>query len=511
MIKTTTNQAAPASKAVSVRPTEASSSELTSLPCEPTVPPSQPSNGQSTNGQPSNGQSTDGQSTDGQSTQDRTKRGQLSRNGSPTDSPSHDPVSHGRTGRAIDSHGYADATAATTRLDPISGEWTIYAPDRSDRPDEFRPVSSSPTTPVDCPFCQGNESETPEPVWVGRDLDLENLCDNARDYLADADAEDWSVRVVPNKFPAVAPPLPSSRAASNPYTDAQPNSAAIARDGSATEVRESAGCFQATDGVQTTERGLGTVDKGLFQCRPSRGGHEVIIESPRHVQSLSDMDRSDACLVLLAYRDRIRFWRTQPGIQYISVFKNVGPRAGASLSHFHSQLIATNQMPSSVAANAQRMSRHQANTGCCLQCDLIRGELKQKTRIVAKTDSLIAYCPFASRLPMLVRISTIEHMDCFESLPMAVLDELSQLISRVTAWLNQIHPGVSYNYILHTRPPGLRGSADAQHWAFEIFPRLTQTAGFEWGSRAMINPVLPENAAAKYRECATKEDPRYFL
>ena len=233
--------------------------------------------------------------------------------------------------------------------------------------------------------------------------------------------------------------------------------------------------LEAVDGIPTT------TDKGLFQCHPSMGGHEVIIESPRHLQSFTELDRSEAALVFVAFRDRIRFWRQQTGIRYISVFKNAGPQAGASLSHCHSQLIATSHLPARVEAVARAMNRHQAKTGCCLQCDLIRGEVKAKLRVVARTDSLIAYCPFASRLPMLVRITTVDHIDRYESLPLRVIEELSHLVSRVTTWLQQLHPGVSYNLILHTRPPGVEGNADAHHWCAGDFPEVDSNGWFRMG------------------------------
>ena len=387
-----------------------------------------------------------------------------------------DSRSHARPGQ-----GSTHDPGAVRRLDAITGDWTIFAPDRSQRPQDFCESTSIDSKVTDCPFCAGNETETPSPVWIGRELDLEHLDDE--DYRVLSEDEPWSVRVVPNKYPAVA----SAEYLSRP--DA---------------VGESADAYQLADDHRHHPQ-------GLFQSEPNRGGHEVIIESPCHIQSFTELDRADAALVFVAYRDRIRFWRKQPGIRYVSVFKNDGPQAGASLSHCHSQLVATSYLPSHIAAVARNMRQHQAKTGCCLQCDVIRSELKAKSRVIARTDSLIAYCPFASRMPMLVRITTVEHADRYEELPLDVIAELSQLTSRVTSWLNQLHPGVSHNYILHTRPPGVDGRADAHHWALEIFPRLTQIAGFECGSQSMINPILPEPAAARYRSRAASEDPRFVL
>jgi UDPglucose--hexose-1-phosphate uridylyltransferase len=56
--------------------------------------------------------------------------------------------------------------------------------------------------------------------------------------------------------------------------------------------------------------------------------------------------------------------------------------------------------------------------------------------------------------------------------------------------------------MLHTAP--LReGPLDHFHWHLEIIPKLTQVAGYEWGSGFFINPVPPEDAAAALREPTT--------
>ncbi len=363
----------------------------------------------------------------------------------------------------------ADQTAES-RLDPITGDWTIFAPYRSQRPDEFKSNHAAAGTSVDCPFCQGHEADTPSPVWMGRvEEDELRVFPPPLDGRWTPDPE-WSVRVVPNKFPAVSPD-PSSH-----------------------------------DRAPSIDR-----DSVFFQSQPTTGGHEVIIESPHHIRSLSELDVTEARLVFKAYQDRIRHWRSVPGIRYISVFKNVGGEAGASLQHAHSQLIAVNSPPRRATTIVGRLQHHQATTGCCLQCDLIRAERKSKRRIIAQTDSLIAYCPFASRLPMLVRITSKEHQACFEDLPDDMVGAVSRLTVRVISWLEQLHAGVSYNFLLHTRPPSSAGGTDPYHWSLELFPRLTQIAGFELSSDCMINPLLPEIAAAKYRACAAAEDPRLVL
>ncbi len=379
-----------------------------------------------------------------------------------------------------------------SRFDPITGDWTIFAPHREARPNQFSANQWGPSLAVDCPFCAGEEHSTPAPTWVAKiqpddsfkviDLSRAGKQDTTPQQALSAQLEDWSVRVVPNKYPIVT---------------------------SGSESKEKS-CPQPSPS-SPSQRSIQQRTNPLFESVELVGGHEVIIEYPCHVQSLSSLDHSEIKLMLFAYQQRLAYWRTQPGIAYISLFKNVGGDAGASLQHSHSQLIATDQIPGAVENINERMRSHQARTGCCLQCDIVRAELKEKVRIVAQTESLVAYCPFSSRLPMLLRVTTKKHIDCFDEISMDAIDELARLLKRMTGWLETLVPNASYNLLLHSRPPGARGERAAFHWSLEFFPRIARIAGFEWGSQCMINTVLPEVAAEKYRSCASAENPRRVL
>jgi UDPglucose--hexose-1-phosphate uridylyltransferase len=373
--------------------------------------------------------------------------------------------------------------AGESRFDPVTGNWTLFAPHRSERPDEFVESRERIRNAVECPFCPGNETTTPPAVWIGQsenDLPISDRLEQTSALLPheNASQEDWAVRVVPNKFPAV------------------------------TSVKESNSKLGAVP-ERTTAKSAS--DSDLFQSRPIAGGHEVIIESRNHVQSITDLDVAEAALVFKAYRDRLLYWRDVPGIAYISIFKNVGSKAGASLRHTHSQLIATDRMPPMVSAAAERMSNYRLTQGSCLHCDLVRAELKAKERIIWRDDDLVAFCPFSSHLPFLVRITTLEHQSCYADLRDPIIESVSRLVRRVVSWIEQLRPGTAYNFCLHTRPPACNDPSDAYHWGIEIFPRMTQIAGFEFSSHCMINPILPEDAATKLRGCALAEDPRLIL
>jgi UDPglucose--hexose-1-phosphate uridylyltransferase len=75
-------------------------------------------------------------------------------------------------------------------VDELTGDHVILAPARALRPDTFRVQSAPlPANVPSCPFCGGNELETPPEV--------------ARCGPGEADTPGWTTRVVPNKYPLV--------------------------------------------------------------------------------------------------------------------------------------------------------------------------------------------------------------------------------------------------------------------------------------------------------------------
>lgn len=350
-----------------------------------------------------------------------------------------------------------DATSSELRHDWLADRWVIVAPQRTERPFDFVKYVDVPREIVECPFCRGHEASTPTPV-----------ASYARG--TESDRQDWSVRVVPNKFPAV--------------TDGCPEEA----------IAMAAGQFPVLP-PEHSETGQ-PID--LFRRRDLSGGHEVIVESPNHLNSISQLSPEDVRLVFRAYRDRLGYWLKERNVCYAVVFKNVGQDAGASLAHTHSQLISTNILPPDVKRSASRMTKYLETEGRCLFCRTVEDELEQKVRVVDQSPGFVAICPFASRIPALVTIYPTDHQSQFESLSVPQLDQLAWLTHRTIRRIEKCYPHAAYNFVIHTAP-GCERNADSFHWRLELFPRLTKVAGFEWGSDCYINPLTPEEAARSLR------------
>lgn len=227
---------------------------------------------------------------------------------------------------------------------------------------------------------------------------------------------------------------------------------------------------------------------------PAFGVHEVIVESPRHLISTTELSNAELVNVLTVYRDRLKVIREQPGIQFGMIFKNVGPAAGASIEHAHSQLVGLPMVPSVVADELDASRRYFDERHRCIYCDLIDREQAERVRLVVDSPSYVAFCPYAARFPFETWLLPRQHASHFEGLSDSQIPELAAALRRCIEKIERITGRPQYNYLIHSAPFDT-GPQSHYHWHIEIFPRTTTIAGFEWGTGQFINPVPPEEAA----------------
>jgi UDPglucose--hexose-1-phosphate uridylyltransferase len=322
------------------------------------------------------------------------------------------------------------------RKDPVVERWVIIATERARRPMDFAPEVVPPRGPEGCPFCPGHEERTPPELFRS------------------GGSEDgpWSVRVVPNKFPAL-------------QTDGEVHAAGE-------------GIFDRIDGV---------------------GAHEVVIESPDHFASLGTLPAAHVGEILAAYRERLLALRKDPRLEYVLIFKNHGVAAGASLEHPHSQLIATPILPELVAEELEGAARYFRMKERCVWCDVVRQERRDGSRLVLEEEGFVAVAPFAPRFPFETWILPTAHRASFESLQTDEADALARLLRDLIARLGRLFDDPPYNFALHPAP--LKESDPEHfHWHLELMPKLTRLAGFELGTGFFINPTPPEDAARFLRQ-----------
>jgi UDPglucose--hexose-1-phosphate uridylyltransferase len=154
--------------------------------------------------------------------------------------------------------------------------------------------------------------------------------------------------------------------------------------------------------------------EGIYDKMNGIGAHEVVIETPRHEETLSTLPLKNVENILLVYRDRIIDLRRDQRLRYVLVFKNHGVAAGASLEHSHSQIIALPIVPKRVSEEIEGAKIYFNYKDRCVFCDIIRQELQQKHRIIIENKFFVSIAPFASRFPFETWILPKTHYSSFE-------------------------------------------------------------------------------------------------
>jgi UDPglucose--hexose-1-phosphate uridylyltransferase len=324
------------------------------------------------------------------------------------------------------------------RQNMATKEWVIMAPERGKRPSELaKEGPRREKLPLHKDDC---------PFCTGN----EKMTDEPT-YLYEEGGQ-WQVRVVPNKFAALQPQLATTRSM--------------------------VGSFLAAKGF---------------------GIAEVVIEHPRHNHTLALMTIDEVAAVLRAYRQRQFEISRNDKINIVTIFRNHGARAGTSLEHPHSQIIATPIVPPHVRYPIEQAVSYYDQFGRCVYCEMVEEELRQEERIIIDSRHFVAFCPFAARSPYETRIYPKRHRGGFAMITDEEVVELAQVLREVLAKLYVCLQDPDYNYIIRSAPIGDEDTRHL-HWYMVIIPKISIPAGFEIGSGIYINTVAPEESARRLRE-----------
>lgn len=323
------------------------------------------------------------------------------------------------------------------RSDPITGRWVVVvAPERSLRPHELGLVEDEPAF-ESCPFCPGHEDATPQALLARRD--------------GETDGGGWSLRVVPNQFPALR--------------------------------------------VEMTE---GRSGEGMYDRMAGVGAHEVVIETPRHGARLADLDVGQIGAVFQTWAARIADLEGDRRLKHVAVFRNEGARAGATLRHPHSQLIATPVVPPVVQAELDGARTWWSLKQRCVWCDVVHAEQADGRRLVYENAHALVFCPWAPRFPFETWVVPKKHTQWLHRTAPEVLAGTAEALREALVRLDRALDLAPYNLVVHTAPFSLP-KGEVFHWHVEILPALVTAAGFEWATGCHINPVPPEEAAGALR------------
>ena len=350
------------------------------------------------------------------------------------------------------------STVREIRINPIvPSESVLVSTARGMRPrKEEAPAPRDTRKHVDtCPFCTGNETMTPPTI------------------SSVPDEDDWQIRVVENLYPVL--------------------------------------------GDDSTSNNLVF---GLQQTIDGYGRHEVIVDHTQHGIAIHEMSEQHLFALLGVYRDRVEaLYQADPRIQYVLVFKNFGPAAGASIPHTHSQVIAMPVVPENVFNEVTNSRQYFEKNRQCIFCSLIdealtfeatiydrdSGSVRRKINVgqyvVERGEHFVAIKPFASRYEWELHILPLQHNSDFLTITEDQRRDFAQVLKNTMARLDAVIGGAQFNFFLHSLPhtKNFDNFQDSYHWHLEICPRTSIPTGFELGSGLFVSTISPEEAAEQLR------------
>lgn len=277
------------------------------------------------------------------------------------------------------------------RVDPISGEYTIIASERANRPYDFN-ENNEFSESGKCPFCPGNEEMTPKAIIENKDFETDT---------------NWSIRVIPNIYPIV----------SNNISDID------------------------TDKFYKSQNGYGF--------------HDVLIDTPNHTETIIDFSKHHTENVFFTLQKRQIDIEKNSDIKYVHIFKNQGKRAGASKMHSHWQIVGLTIIPEKQNKLLYGNELYIKNKGICGYCDIIKHEIEYKQRLIAENDKFVAIAPYASKFPYEVWILPKIHCESFSKFDNIHIKKLSELFQKMIKSLNLLFPNMNFNVCFEGSPNGL--------------------------------------------------------
>ncbi|MEM1581814.1 MAG: galactose-1-phosphate uridylyltransferase [Candidatus Bathyarchaeia archaeon] len=331
------------------------------------------------------------------------------------------------------------------RKDYLLDRWVVIASQRSKRPSDFIEKQKEERKPAVCPFCPGNEHLTPPASLVY--LVEDNKLKKSRDEN-DFRHKNWIIRCVPNLYPAFSPP-------SSNLTLHYHNSNYIYLE--------------------------------------AIGHHEVLIESPHHNEHPSVARITQLINVINALKDRTSSLAGKDYVKYVSIFRNHGASAGASLSHAHIQIIAMPIIPRTVNEEITASRKFYEENGCCIFCKIISKEIKSE-RFIWDNKDFIVFAPWASVNPFEFWIFPKRHQSSILEITENETRGLAEILRISFGGLRNLLDDPPYNFGFHM------ATEEHYHWHIEVYPKLAIWAGFEKSTGTYINIMPPEEASKSLRE-----------
>jgi UDPglucose--hexose-1-phosphate uridylyltransferase len=245
----------------------------------------------------------------------------------------------------------------------------------------------------------------------------------------------------------------------------------------------------------------------LLVAESERGVCRVLCFSPRHDLSLPRMSLQEIRGVVDAWCLECQELGSLPFINYVQIFENRGPMAGASNPHPHCQIWASETIPNEIAKEHWAQQQYLSDRHSCLLCDYA-GLERNGARLVYENDGFVVVVPFWAVWPFETLLIGKRHIGSLQALTdperLALADALRQITTRYDNLFKTEFP---YTMGIHQEPSDGQAHA-AWHLHLHFYPPLLRSATvrkFMVGYEMLAMPqrdLTAESAAEQLRSAA---------
>ena len=241
---------------------------------------------------------------------------------------------------------------------------------------------------------------------------------------------------------------------------------------------------------------------GYFEKFGGFGAHEVVIETPIHNKKIWDYDYNDFLNYFTIIKERVINLQKDDRFAYLSIFKNQGENAGASMSHSHSQIIALPFLPKKMKEEYEYKKEYYKKHKRALLDDVVYEEINHNKNIITQNSEFIIYCPYASEFAFEAKIVSKKKLSTLKEFTGSDMSALCDIVNEYFTLYYKALGEVPFNMIIKNAPYEDYDNKTKEYFRFniEIKPRIYKQAGFELDSEVSINVMLPEEATKIYKE-----------
>jgi UDPglucose--hexose-1-phosphate uridylyltransferase len=248
--------------------------------------------------------------------------------------------------------------------------------------------------------------------------------------------------------------------------------------------------------------------KGLLLAEGEQGICRVMCFSPRHDLTLPSMSQPQIETVVRTWIEQSRQLAAVPGVSQVQIFENRGEMMGASNPHPHCQIWATSSIPQAPARELQSQRDYNRSRASCMLCDYITVEQGEKERLVCSNDGFLAVVPFWAVWPFEILLCSRRHFGSFVEFLEAEVQQLSAILQRIVSTYDRVFNALfPYSMGFH-QAPFARNPHPEWHFHAHFYPPLLRSATvrkFMVGFEMLGTPqrdITPESAAERLRSLA---------